>query len=43
MDELPCLGKVGGVKTRYVTNSPWGPAEEVEAGTASDCKITENP
>lgn len=36
---LKILGKVGGVKTRYLTNSAWGPAEEVEAAAASDCKI----
>jgi hypothetical protein len=36
---LKILGKVGGVKTRYLANSAWGPAEEVEAATASDCKV----
>jgi hypothetical protein len=36
---LKILGKVGGVKTRYLSTSGWGPAEEVEAATASDCKI----
>jgi hypothetical protein len=36
---LKILGKVGGVKTRYLASSAWGPAEEVEAAVASDCKV----
>jgi hypothetical protein len=36
---LKILGKLGGVKTRYLANSAWGPAEEVEAAAVSDCKV----
>jgi hypothetical protein len=36
---LKILGKVGGVKVRWLANGTWGNPEEVEAATVVDCKV----
>jgi hypothetical protein len=36
---LKILGKVGGVRVRWLNNSPWGDPQEVEAATVVDCKV----
>jgi hypothetical protein len=37
--ELKILGKVGGVKVRWLANGTWGNPEEVEAASVVDCKV----
>jgi len=37
--ELKILGKVGGVKVRWLATGTWGNPEEVEAATVIDCKV----
>lgn len=36
---LKLLGKVAGVRVRWIANSPWNPADEVDAATVVDCKV----
>jgi hypothetical protein len=36
---LKILGKVGGVRVRWLNNSTWGDPQEVEAATVVDCKV----
>jgi hypothetical protein len=36
---LKILGKVGGVKVRWLANGTWGNPEEVEAASVVDCKV----
>jgi hypothetical protein len=36
---LKILGKVGGVKVRWLASGAWGNPEEVEAATVIDCKV----
>jgi hypothetical protein len=37
--ELKILGKVGGVKVRWLATGTWGSPEEVEAAAVVDCKV----
>ena len=37
--QLKILGKVGGVKVRWLATGTWGNPEEVEAATVVDCKV----
>ena len=36
---LKIVGKVGGVKVRWLATGTWGNPEEVEAATVVDCKV----
>jgi hypothetical protein len=37
--ELKILGKIGGVRVRWLANSTWSNPEEVEAATVESCKV----
>jgi hypothetical protein len=37
--DLKIIGKVAGVRVRWLTTAPWSNPEEIEVGTINDCKV----
>lgn len=37
--QIKVIGKVAGVKTRWLVGSPWSTAEDADVATVSDCKV----
>jgi hypothetical protein len=37
--DLKIIGKVAGVRVRWLSSAPWSNPEEIEVGTVVDCKV----